>query len=746
MASSNSRQSRKRRAPRAAVFLAASSIALFAAYGPARAQTVAAAPLPSDTVTIEAQRLARQSLSGGVNDFSTAPLARTPLAVDVLSVEDLVDRGVNSLSSAVRGETSVGDDYNTFGYVEGLQIRGFVLDEVLNYRRDGMPVSSHVPVALENKEAIEILKGLSGIIAGSSAPGGLVDYRLKRPTDSPLRVIRAEISERGSALVHGDFGGRAGEGDRLGYRINVAAEERRPPIDNAWARRAFASGYFDWRAAPDTLLELEFEHQRVRQISVPGYGLLDTDGDGIAETLPPPIDPRINLNAQPWTQPFESTATTGSVRIAQRLGPAWDAALRLGIQRSVANDRIAFPDGCSSGPNYVYPGLCGNYDIDIYDYISDGERRNTNDADARLHGRFVTGPVDHEPTFGLRVTRYDERYPPFQAYNFAGTVNVFAPVALPPNAAMTNPNVRVDLHIDELSATDVLRFAQRWSVWLGARLTRLDQSSALTQPDASGGLEDVALAQHFFTPFGAVGYEPWADGFVYLSGGSGVETATVPNRPDLFVNPGQALPALRSRQVELGFKQTRAGVMAFNAALFQIEKPFPDDIPQPGGLALRVAGARVQRHRGLELDQDWIALPNLRLKAAMTLLQAETTQAVNGAYVGRATVNVPHVSATLRDTWDPPGLPGLAWSNQLVFSGHKPVLPDASVDLPAYWQWDTALRYRVQGPGSAWTWRAGIDNVTDRRYWREAPTAPWGATYLFPAMARTARLGVEVSF
>jgi outer membrane receptor protein involved in Fe transport len=36
--------------------------------------------------------------------------------------------------------------------------------------------------------------------------------------------------------------------------------------------------------------------------------------------------------------------------------------------------------------------------------------------------------------------------------------------------------------------------------------------------------------------------------------------------------------------------------------------------------------------------------------------------------------------------------------------------------------------------------------VTDRRYWREAPTAPWGAQYLFAASPRTARVGVEARF
>ena len=102
---------------------------------------------------------------GGIDFLSATAPARTPLALTRIDAEDLVARGVASLSSAIRVDPSVGDNYNTFGYIEALQVRGFVLNELLNYQRDGMTVSSHVPVALEDKERIEILKGISGMLA-----------------------------------------------------------------------------------------------------------------------------------------------------------------------------------------------------------------------------------------------------------------------------------------------------------------------------------------------------------------------------------------------------------------------------------------------------------------------------------------------------------------------------------------------------------------------------------------------------
>ncbi len=63
-----------------------------------------------------------------------------------------------------------------------------MLDQRYNYRREGLPITAETVIPLANKERIEILKGTSGIQAGTSSPGGLVNYVVKRPTlNAPLR-------------------------------------------------------------------------------------------------------------------------------------------------------------------------------------------------------------------------------------------------------------------------------------------------------------------------------------------------------------------------------------------------------------------------------------------------------------------------------------------------------------------------------------------------------------------------------
>ena len=690
--------------------------------------------------------------------ISSEPLERTPLNLHIIGSEELLDRGVTSLSAAIRTDTSVGDNYNTFGYVEALQIRGFTLNELLNYQRDGLIVSSHVPVALENKERIEILKGSAGMMAGSSAPGGLVNYVTKQPTDTDLATLGASVSERGSLLLHGDLGGRLGPQQQWGYRLNLAVEERRPQIDQAWSRRVLASGAFDWRLSARTLLQFEVEQQKVREISVPGFALLDTSNSGLATTLPAPVDPRINLNDQPWTQPFESTATSASLRLRQQLDAHWDLALRLGTQRSLTNDRLAFPDGCSYasstlnagiGNYYLANGLCGNGNVDLYQYVSDGERRNTNSSDTRLHGLLETAGVSQELTLGLRTTRYAERYPAYQAYNLVSwpngpVYNAFAPVALPANAAATSPNAPLDTNLAELYAYDVLHLGASASAWLGARYTRITQDSALTD-----GTQAAALAQHFLTPWLGLGSEPWTGAYVYASVGSGVEVSNVPNHPN-FTNPGQVLAPQRSHQEELGLRQSLADGAALEATLFRIVKPFADDQPVPGATTLpdltRLAGARVERHQGLELSGHAPLGDRLDLRASASVLDARTTQALDASRIGRPVVNTAPLALALQPSWSPRLLGGATWTNLYTYSGHKAVLPNGALALPSYGQWDTSLRYATTQQGRLWTWRAGIDNVLDRRYWREAPQAPWGSYYLFAAAGRSARVSLTIAF
>jgi iron complex outermembrane receptor protein len=79
------------------------------------------------------------------------------------------------------------------------------------------------------------------------------------------------------------------------------------------------------------------------------------------------------------------------------------------------------------------------------------------------------------------------------------------------------------------------------------------------------------------------------------------------------------------------------------------------------------------------------------------------------------------------------------------FEGGREVLPDNTARIPGWTRYDLGARYVQAAGGTMLTWRAGVDNVFDRRAWREAPYQ-YDHAYLFPLAPRTFHASVEAKF
>ena len=149
---------------------------LFAAACSAHAQQQSALP----EITVSEGTAAPQA---DVSGFGDVPLRELPISATVIDSKQLQASGARRLADLTQFDASVTDAYNSAGYWDYLTVRGFVLDNRFNYRREGLPISAETSIPLDNKERVEILRGTSGIQAGTSAPGGLVNYVVKRPTE-----------------------------------------------------------------------------------------------------------------------------------------------------------------------------------------------------------------------------------------------------------------------------------------------------------------------------------------------------------------------------------------------------------------------------------------------------------------------------------------------------------------------------------------------------------------------------------
>ena len=98
---------------------------------------------------LEVRSSSLQAEAASLTGFGS-PLQNLPFAITNIDTEALKSFGLQALSDVLRSDPAVSDAYNTLGYPENFAIRGFLIDPRLNYRRDGMPVNVHAPVAFDN--------------------------------------------------------------------------------------------------------------------------------------------------------------------------------------------------------------------------------------------------------------------------------------------------------------------------------------------------------------------------------------------------------------------------------------------------------------------------------------------------------------------------------------------------------------------------------------------------------------------
>lgn len=709
----------KKHSTRPGPLAAIAAAALFA--GPAQAQESTLKP-----VTVNERTAAPQA---DVTAFGDVPLKELPLSATVVDRRQMDAVGARRLADLTQFDSSVSDAYDAPGYWDFVSIRGFTLDNRFNFRREGLPISAETTIPLDNKERVEILKGTSGIQAGTSAPGGLVNYVVKRPTESDLREVRLEATSRASLLGAVDLGGRFGVDRAFGYRLNVAHERLRPLIHDLDGERSLFSLAADWRLGRDSVLEGEFEWSRKSQASQVGFSLL-------GNTLPAPIDPRLNLNNQPWSRPSVFDAITGTLRFSQALSRDWRWSAQVGTQHLKNDDFTAFPFGCGAEGNF--DRFCSDGTFDLWDFASENERRRLDAASLNLKGKLATGSVTHDLGFGLLTSKTRNRFQD-QAFNLVGTGNVAGTAIVPPDPTLTVASTNRDERSVELSAQDAIRWNDAFTTWLGVRHTRLDRSSE--QTDGSGA---TSYDQQLTTPWLAASYKIAPELTAYASWGQGVESQVVPNNAALFANAGVALPALKSRQWEVGVKGGSAA-LSWQLAWFDIKRPMSnvDFCNRTFSLCTgQFDGQAV--HRGLEASAQWLQGP-WRLAGGATVINARREGSVlEPTTNGKRPVNVPNLVLRAQAAYKLASVPGLELLGQLSHEGGRAVLADESVMLPAWTRFDAALRYESKVAGHPTTWTLGIDNIADKRYWKESPFQ-FGHAYLFPGAPRTLRLSVTAA-
>lgn len=674
-------------------------------------------------VVVSASKLAapnRASVAG----FSDAPLLQTPASVSVLNREQMQDLQIRSTSDAMKFDASVSDAYNAVGYAEQFSIRGFTLDNNSSYRKDGLAIPGDTQIPLENKERIEVLKGLSGFQAGISAPGGIIDFIVKRPTNTPLRSVTLETRERGTLYGALDVGGRF-EDRRFGYRVNVAAERLRSYIKGADGNRKFISGAFDWQISPQALLQIDADYQDKSQVTAPGFQLIN----GV--TLPTGVKANTLLNDQPWTRPVETTSSNIGLRFAYQFSPEWHATLSANRHAFKRDDYTAFPYGC--GAQDLYPGFCGNGDYDVYDYQSLGESKSPLAAQALLQGKFATGALRHELTAGLSYFHRQDKAGDY-LYDYAGTTNIYHPVIVAPTGRTSGPvrDVR-DENERAIFAQDILTLPGNWKLHGGLRYVEVARSQYVFK----SALEVKAADQNFVLPNVALVYNPLDNVALYGAYSQGLEHGGIASVTSS--NANTALAPGKSKQVELGVKADVTPELMLAASLFQIRK----GLEYVDASNTFVRNGTIQ-NRGLELSAQGKASRDLTVGVSAMALNTLQSGTGDTTLDGKRLPNVAAFKSSVYVDYALPQVAGLKLNATWQYSSKKAFDNANQTFVPSYHVLNLGAAYATRLGGTATTLRFALDNALDKFYWRDA--APDSGGYLFPGAGRTAKVSAQFDF
>ena len=187
-----------------------------ASMGAAHAQSSPSAPVDADDIIVTAQR-------------SASVLSKTPLAMTVLSSEDIRDAGITDarkLSSVVpnvritgSGQISIRGVSSTDATEKGDPSAAFMFDGIYLSRRED------VQGALYDVGRVEVLRGPQGTLYGRNTTAGVINVISNRPTDVLSASVDASIGSYNTRSATGTLNLPLGEGIGLRAALNYRRQD-----------------------------------------------------------------------------------------------------------------------------------------------------------------------------------------------------------------------------------------------------------------------------------------------------------------------------------------------------------------------------------------------------------------------------------------------------------------------------------------------------------------------------------------
>jgi iron complex outermembrane receptor protein len=630
---------------------------------------------------------------------SDIPLIETPMAVQVVPRELLIDQRALTLKDAVKNVSGVVQA--AYDYYDFVQIRGF--DNASANYRNGLRVPNATAADLAAVERVEVVKGPASMLYGRIEPGGLVNRVMKQPlalaaVNGQLQLgqfdlKRATLDATGKLDADGQWLGRA-----------VGAVTRQGSFQDHVKRATEAAyGALSWRPSAQFEMNLNLDLQDHR--------FVDTEDIGVPIIGNRPANvPRNSFYGDPvaWELPNDHRRRLLGLDWAWQINEQWKLTQRLHIDRRKEQQFTVWFAGFD-GVSTLERGLW---------FVQNERRGEAMNLD--LTGDLQIGGLRHRVLLGIDSYRFWTDWRGFSDVTAElPPIDIFAPTygaradvlrALPENFTYSSRERWTGLY-----AQDQISLSERWQVLVGGRFDK-----ATDQGETDRAFSPRAAVLYMLSPQNSV-YASYAKSF----GSNNGRTAT-----------GERIDPQQARQFELGAKHVSAdGRLSATAALFHLTKTNEqtDDPSTPDPFDVIAIGE--VRSQGLELDVQGQVTRHVNLIATYTLTDAKITRHNDGTQ-GNWLANVPRHAGSLWAKFDsaPGATTGWEAGAGLFARGQRQGDRANSWQLPGYATVDTMLRWRTTVGAQKVSAQLNVENLFDRTYFDRGQGST-GAKYGKPRAA-----------
>lgn len=617
----------------------------------------------------------------------------TPFSTTVVTSDDMAHRQVGKLGDVFALDASVSDNSSQSGaWANYMSVRGLVLDWQNGYRIDGKPFISYVTtLPYEQLDQVQLLKGATGFMYGYAAPGGVINYVTRKPTDETIRDVTVGYKSNNLWRESIDLGGRAGHNDWFGYRLNATHEEGKT-YNKGSIYRDSVSLALDARLSERLTWDMQTLYQK-RNANDADTTIYTGQLAGTA--LPDPVRNDSKRLVGPGTY-ADNEFRYFSTGLKYKIAPDWTASTYFShsTTRTRRNEEVIF-----------LRDAAGNYD----DYRSDyGEYYQFNAWQAQLEGSFNTGFIKHDIVAGLSWQGQHNDYSGASFYQKIGTGSLweqnqnsyYSSGTMDGGLAMYRA---VGIEQQAAYFSDTLKFSEHWSLLAGLRYTNYRQTGYLPS-----GLTDSRYKKDgVITPTVALMYNVSPQTMVYASYVESLEPGK--SVPSFYSNANALLNPLKSRQYEIGIKTEQEG-WAATAAVFRIEKA-----AEYANAANELVQDGESRYQGIEAGASAELGSNWLIGGNIMLLDSEYRKGLNN--IGQRVAGAPRFVAALQVGYDVDAIPGLQLFADAKYTGATPLRPSNDIDVDSYTLLNAGANYETSINGYDTTFRLAINNLTNKKYW-----------------------------